>query len=174
MTDYEKQFQANEAACGEPFPELSHFFAEQSGRALQVLDLGCGQGRDALLAASLGHVVHGVDIAPTGIRQMLDQASARDLPVTGEVADLRSFATDRTFDVVVLDRVIHMLKNPDDQKKLLRTAQEAVAAEGYVLIADTPANLPRIEAAFDDAGWILAMRKAGFRFYQRSARARAG
>ena len=36
-----------------------------------VLDLGCGQGMDALFIARKGHTLPGVDAAQTGIKQIL-------------------------------------------------------------------------------------------------------
>ena len=38
---------------------------------VSVLDLGCGQGRDALFIARRGHILLGVDAAQTGIKQIL-------------------------------------------------------------------------------------------------------
>lgn len=82
MIEYEVEFQKCEAACGEPFNEFVEFF-ERSPHELSVLDLGCGQGRDALMAARQGHNVMGVDLAPTGVAQMLAGAAREGLAVTG-------------------------------------------------------------------------------------------
>jgi len=71
---YERQYHEQRGVCGEPFPEIASFFASYAKQAAQVLDLGCGQGRDALMAARHGHHVLGVDSAQTGIRQMLEDA----------------------------------------------------------------------------------------------------
>ncbi len=73
MTDYEKEYQKNVDACGLPFAEFVAFFDTIKGK-LKVLDLGCGQGRDALMIARKGHEVLGVDVSPTGIKQMLEKA----------------------------------------------------------------------------------------------------
>jgi len=53
--------------CGQPFPEFVQFFVDFDQVNASVLDLGCGQGRDALFIARMGHDVLGVDLSPTGI-----------------------------------------------------------------------------------------------------------
>ncbi len=80
MTDYEQVYRKQAEACGQPFPEFVGFFESLDG-AVDVLDLGCGQGRDALLAARMGHRVIGVDTSPTGIEQILAAAREEGLAV---------------------------------------------------------------------------------------------
>ena len=50
MTDYEALYAEQAAVCGAPFSEYVQFFNDQAP-GKRVLDLGCGQGRDALSAA---------------------------------------------------------------------------------------------------------------------------
>jgi len=65
---YYKYYEA-ENLFGEPYPELIEFFAEYP-RKRKVLDLGCGQGRDAIALARLGYSVTGIDNSRVGIDQM--------------------------------------------------------------------------------------------------------
>lgn len=74
MTDYEKQYKESANVCGPPFDDFVEFFEKYKKSRANILDLGCGQGRDALFIARMGHRVAGVDISKTGIRQMLDEA----------------------------------------------------------------------------------------------------
>jgi len=75
---YELQYREGRGCCGDPFPEFTRFFAQYDKEGAAVLDLGCAQGRDALPAARKGNSVVGVDIAETGIREMLEDAPASD------------------------------------------------------------------------------------------------
>jgi 2-polyprenyl-3-methyl-5-hydroxy-6-metoxy-1,4-benzoquinol methylase len=107
VTDYELEYQRSQAACGDPFPEFVDLF-EALPLPSTVLDLGAGQGRDTLVAARLGHRVVAVDISPTGIGQILAAAQRENLSIEGVVADLTMYCPNGQFDVVVLDRVVHM------------------------------------------------------------------
>ena len=52
--EYDKYYQT-EKLFGEPYPELINFYAEIKNKG-KLLDLGCGQGRDAIaLAKKLGY-----------------------------------------------------------------------------------------------------------------------
>lgn len=167
MTDYEIDYQRCATACGEPFAEVVAFFDDRNGAPLTVLDLGCGQGRDALMIAARGHRVHGVDIAPSGIAQMLDNARRSGWDVTAELADLSDYRPHESYDVVILDRVVHMMVDAASKRGLLATAASAVAPRGWALVVETPSNLPMVEAAFPPDHWERTLRRKGFRFYCR-------
>ena len=150
--EYNHHYLINPAACGEPFREFVKLADEHPG--LSVLDLGCGQGRDALLFARNGCTVHGVDISPVGIEQMLETAKKERLKVTGEVNDIENFETRKKFDVVILDRVLHMLGSDEDMLDVLEQACSMTKSGGWVLVADGPKNRALIKSAFDD-GWVI-------------------
>ena len=168
MTDYERQFQRARHVCGEPLDAFRDFFESRAQREASVLDLGCGQGRDALVAARCGYRVLGVDRSPTGIAQMLEDAAAERLDVDGVVADVTEYTPpSRQFDVVVLDRVLHCLPNDEDRITVLARACRCLAPGGHVLIADTPRHLPWIRTQLaetcaltqDRKGTIVARKK---------------
>jgi len=168
MTNYEKEYQKDGDVCGEPFEEIEVFFDQFEQRSVNVLDLGCGQGRDTLMVARKGHSVTGVDIAEIGVRQMVERAKAEGLDVTGLVADITEFEPSEEYDVVLLDRVLHMLNSDKVRKFVLETACSHTRVQGYVLVADTPANLAVIDDFFHTQdGWSTVFRRGNFRFAQR-------
>ncbi len=81
MINYEKEYQNSRNVCGEPFPEIVEFFENYDDECATILDMGCGQGRDALFIAHKGHSVLGVDTDQTGIEQMLEEAESENLAV---------------------------------------------------------------------------------------------
>lgn len=85
---------------------------EVTGR---VLDVGCGTGEHALLAASLGHEVLGVDIAPRAVALARAKAAARGLEADFVVHDaLRLSELDARFDTVLDCGLFHGL---DDHER---------------------------------------------------------
>ena len=90
-TDYEQICRATPNALGDPTQVFVDFFAARSDRALRVFDVGCGQGRDALFIGRAGHSVLGVDISPSGIRDLNAAALRERLDVTGVAADITAY-----------------------------------------------------------------------------------
>ena len=166
MTDYEKIYQEGENALGEPFPEFVDFFKQLYNTKLQVLDLGCGQGRDALFIARMGHHVFGVDSSMTGIKQLLNVAEKEKLNIEGKVDDIVEYSISKKIDIVILDRVLHMV-NDSQKKVIIRNLKNSLVNGGYVLIADMPKNKPWIKDSFNPKRWKIILDKKGFIFFQK-------
>jgi len=164
-TDYEKVYRGAKQALGEPTGEFVKFFDTLARPGLRVLDLGCGQGRDALFIARLGHSVVGVDLSPTGIRDLLAEARSEDLDVQGFVSDIRSFEPAGMYDVLLIDRTLHML-DASQRPGVLARFLDRVEAGGYVLIADERSNIPSFEAVLeaDRRDWRIVQRRRGYLF----------
>lgn len=169
-TDYEKVYQQQRHALGDPTPEFVTFFDGYNKQNADVLDIGCGQGRDALFIARRGHHVVGVDRATTGIAQLLEEAQAEALHIEGVVADLSDFSPVGTYDVVVIDRTLHMLE-ADTLLDVLERICHAVRDDGFVLIADEKSNLPAMRAFFetDSHRWTALIDRQGFLFVQKNS-----
>jgi 2-polyprenyl-3-methyl-5-hydroxy-6-metoxy-1,4-benzoquinol methylase len=94
---------------GNPYPGLVDFFKNTKNKG-KVLDLGCGQGRDALFLARQGFSVRGVDISKVGIDQMNQIAKDENLDLVGEVNDIYSYPISSEYDYVLLDSMLHFYK----------------------------------------------------------------
>lgn len=92
---------------GRPQPALLEL---SSGWRGCVLDVGCGSGEHALLAASLGLAAAGVDASPTPIRLAREKAAARGLDVPFVEGDALELAElfDTQFDTVVDSALFHV------------------------------------------------------------------
>ncbi len=164
MTNYNKIYQKNLESCGKPYPEILNFFYTFNSSPLQVLDLGCGQGRDAIPIAKLGHHVLGVDISKTGISQMMTVAKKEHLAINGIIASALEFKWHKKFDIVLMDRLIHMFKTDAEKLSLMNNACGLTKRNGYVLIADTPKNKQMILKIFKSSIWNSVFNKNGFTF----------
>ncbi len=117
MAKYDEYYQ-EEQHFGEPCPELIDYFAENEDRG-KLLDLGCGQGRDALALAALGYEVTGVDISEVGIHQMLRDAKKFNLKVEGIIDDIYEFPIDSSFKFILLDSMLHFYKRDREKEVTL-------------------------------------------------------
>lgn len=163
-TDYEQFYQENPHGLGEPFKEFVEFFNNNEKVNVKVLDLGCGQGRDALFIARMGHRVVGVDTSPTGIEQLVADAETEGLSIEGIVADIVDYEPSEQFDVVLIDRTLHMLKDDNVRLQVLSKLLPFVKNDGYILIADEKKNIPAMETLLADNGWRILPGKKTFVF----------
>ncbi|MBT8220063.1 MAG: class I SAM-dependent methyltransferase [Bacteroidia bacterium] len=120
---YDKHYQ-KENLFGEAYPELIEFFTQFPKKG-KVLDLGCGQGRDAIALARLGYSVIGIDNSKVGIEQMNQVAQDENLDLIGKVADIYAFDNFDQFDIVLLDSMFHFTKK--DKEKEINLVQKIIS-----------------------------------------------
>ncbi len=98
---------------GRPQPAFVRL-ADQGLLAGRVLDSGCGTGEHALLAASRGADVVGIDIAPTAIGLARAKAADRRLTVRFAVADALDVGQlGLAVDTVIDSGVFHVFDDDD-------------------------------------------------------------
>ena len=114
---YDKYYQT-ENLFGNPYPELLRFFEENSSLG-KVLDLGCGQGRNAIALARLGYNVTGVDHSKVGIEQMDRVSQSEDLKLVGQVKDIYTYENYAEFDFILLDSMFHFTKKDREKESEL-------------------------------------------------------
>lgn len=96
-----------------------------------ALDLGCGEGGDALWLAHKGWRVTGVDFAAAAIVRAGETSSARGLDVNWVVADLATWTPPSRFELVSLS-FFHEAMSV--RHAVWRTAARAVSDKGTLLI----------------------------------------
>lgn len=122
------QFYQSQNAFGHPYPELVDFF-KQIDPKKSLLDLGAGQGRDAVVAKNLGFEVTAVDVSKAGINQIQEEG------IKGIVADIFNFQFNQKYQVVLLDAVIHCQQEDlESEKKLFSEIEKHLEVEGYLLL----------------------------------------
>ena len=138
--DYDKLYRETPDALGKPTRVFVDFFNRFGVKNARVLDVGCGQGRDALFIARMGHRVVGVDLFPNGIRDLLNAAARENLNLKGVVSDIKTFVPNEGYDVVLIDRTLHMLPEKTRLEVLDRLVG-SVQSGGWLLIADERSNM---------------------------------
>ncbi len=148
---YDTYYAEGADALGPPTARLVKLLQGELRAPSDVLDVGCGQGRDAVWLAKAGHHVVGFDVSTVGIGQLKDLITQLDLSITAEVADLESFQTDLQFDCLLFDRTLHMVTTDvriAGFKRLLGYLKPA----GLVVVLDEAPNLDGLRAAIPQ-GW---------------------
>jgi 2-polyprenyl-3-methyl-5-hydroxy-6-metoxy-1,4-benzoquinol methylase len=80
----------------------------------EVLDVGCGTGEQAMVAAASGADVTGIDISPAAIDRARRKAADRGLRVRFEVGDALDLAAlGRGFEVIIDSGVFHVFDDAD-------------------------------------------------------------
>lgn len=117
---------------GHPYKELQDYFNSCPIRG-NLLDLGCGQGRDSIFLASLGYKVTAVDSAKIGINQMIDKAQSQGLQINGIISNIENLKLERKFDVILFDMILHGFEN-SIQLELLGKYSDSLNKEGILCI----------------------------------------
>jgi len=139
--------------------------ADAGGITGRVLDVGCGTGEQAMLAAAHGATVTGVDLAPRAIEAARAKAADRGLAVRFEVGDaLHLDRLGEQFDVVLDSGVFHVFDDADRPRYVASLAAVVRPGGRYHLLCfseRTPGDWgPRrvteqeLRASFAD-GWAV-------------------
>ena len=149
---YDKYYQTADS-FGAPYPELIEFFTNYPKGKL--LDVGCGQGRDAIALARIGFEVIGIDNSKVGIDQLNLAAKKEGLNANGVVEDIYAYDHFQDFDVVLLDSMFHFEKR--DREKETQLIEKIVKqlsknASICVCIQDTGKKVKILKDTIDNAG----------------------
>ncbi len=106
-----------------------------------VLDLGCGDGRNALYLAKEGFEVIGVDSAKIAIDTLNSYSKDPALNVKGVVAKLEEFSFDRSYDNVITTFTLHFMHR-DNVLNLIREMKRNTSKSGINLIVAFNQNGP--------------------------------
>jgi SAM-dependent methyltransferase len=86
--------------------------AEEGTVKGDVIDVGCGTGENAIMFASKGHKVLGVDSSPLAIRKAKAKAKERNSPADFMVADALDLASiGRRFDAAIDSGLFHIFSD---------------------------------------------------------------
>jgi 2-polyprenyl-3-methyl-5-hydroxy-6-metoxy-1,4-benzoquinol methylase len=137
-----------------------------SGR---VLDLGAGEGIDAIRLARLGYEVDVVEGSAVGAEKI--QAFAREARVRLNVfhADARNFTPTDKYDVVICSGLLHYIQ---DKEALLHKIQQATKVGGYNLMllfssyTAVPACHSIVDIYCDDENGVVTSSYQGWHGYR--------
>lgn len=83
---------------------------------MKALDIGCGEGRNAIYLAELGLDVYAFDISEAGIEKLKKVAVEKRVKVKAWVQDLTSYVFDKKYDVIICHGVLHLVEKYEWQR----------------------------------------------------------
>lgn len=111
-TQYEKCYEGDEYYWGlEPASFLDGLISATNRDAAElcVLDIGCGEGKDAVYMAQRGCKVTAFDVTESGIRKAKLLAQQRSVAIDAFVADINDFEINGQFDIIYSTGTIQYL-----------------------------------------------------------------
>ena len=126
--NYDEVYTFNPEYFGNPFPKVIEYFERQKDRG-KVLDVGCGQGRNAIPMAKMGYQVHAIDISPIAVNQLKTYIETISIDLKVEQKDFNSVVNLDQFDYILLDGFFHFYDRDraDDEAKMHRLLESVRA-----------------------------------------------
>jgi tellurite methyltransferase len=122
-----------------------------------VLDIGCGEGHNAIHLAGLGLDVTAFDISVAGVGKLLRNAAQKHVKVNAFVADMREYEYPGKYDLIISMGCLHLVTRSEWQK-VIRHIQDATSPGGYNVIGILTDAKPEPE---DIKGYMQGLFKEG-------------
>ena len=99
---------------------------------------------------------------------MCAEAAGENLKITGHVADITEYSPDGMYDLLLIDRTLHML-DAKPRAAAFQTLIACVAPSGWLVLADETSNLPAFKAALlaEESNWDIERCEKGMLFAQK-------
>ena len=98
-------------------------------RKLRVLDIGCGEGKDAVFFARNGYIVDAFDIAIMGIEKTKRLADKIGVHINAFQANLLDYRLEHQYDIIFSSGLFHYIP-VDIRNQLISDYQEHTAPNG--------------------------------------------
>lgn len=102
-------------------------------RPYKVLDIGCGEGKDAVFLARNGYDVTAFDISDPGLSKARELADHCGVKIDFFKADVRDFRIETDYDVIFSSGVFHYIPN-ELRENVIDTLKEHTTANGINVI----------------------------------------
>lgn len=100
-----------------------------------VLDIGVGEGRNALFFANLGYKVAGIDISETAINRCLDLSKRFNFQIDAKVADITTFDINKEeYSLIILSNVLNFF-SVNEIKKIVEKLKNGLKDNGLIYIS---------------------------------------
>lgn len=109
--------------------EFENMFCRHS----RILDVGCGEGQNAIYLAQKGYHVDAFDLSEHGIAKVNDRSEVLGVKLNAFVADLTEYEFEQNYDVIVSFGTLHFVRK-SEWKKFIDEAKKHTNAGGIHII----------------------------------------
>lgn len=109
LTEYDSRYDAPSFYWGLRPNELCYEILKRKPCPCRVLDIGCGEGKDAVFLARNGYQVTGFDASKSGLDKAMRLAAQGGVSVDFFQANLLDYQLKRDYDVIFSSGVLHYL-----------------------------------------------------------------
>ncbi|MBN2239289.1 MAG: methyltransferase domain-containing protein [Dehalococcoidales bacterium] len=124
---------------------------------MKALDLGCGEGRNAVYLAQQGFITTASDISESGIEKLDSVCAELQLDITTSACDMREFIFKEPFDLIVNQGCLHLIRR-EEWQVLIDRMKEYTVPGGYHSIGVFTDTVPEPE---DQRGLMVGLFKEG-------------
>ena len=131
VSDYDKRYEAADYYWGMIPNHLCYEIMKLRPpvKPLKVLDIGCGEGKDAVFLARNGYLVTAFDLSETGIAKAKKLAEKCGVYVEFFKADIVDFRLTECYDIIFSSGVFHFIK-PEIRKDITENLKEYTNKNG--------------------------------------------
>ena len=134
-TNYEKWYEGDDYYWGtEPgsfLDELISLCPPSEGK--KVLDIGCGEGKDAVYMAEKGYDVSAFDLTENGIRKTIALAQTKDVKINAYVDDINTFDLSKQYDIIYSTGTVQYLFD-ENKEEFFKKLEKITKPDGIVFI----------------------------------------
>lgn len=149
ITEYEKKYEGQDYYWGITPNRLCYEVMKHKPpvRPYKVLDIGCGEGKDAVFFAKNGYLVTAFDAAETGLEKARALARLHDVDIHFFQADINEYELSEEYDIIFSSGVLHYLV-PERRESFFKNLKEHTREKGLHAL-NVFVKKPFIEAAPD-------------------------
>ena len=109
----------------------------------KVLDIGCGEGKDAIYMAGKGYQVSAFDLTENGIRKTLALAKDRNVKINAYVDDINTFEIKYQYDIIYSTGTVQYLF--EENKKAFFDKIDQMTKTGGIVFFNVFVEKPFLE-----------------------------
>ena len=134
-TDYEKHYKQEDYYWGLNPNKLCYDIMKLKPpiKPYRVLDMGCGEGKDAVFLAKNGYSVSAFDVAESGLEKARILAKKSGVKVNFFKANILDYRPDGMFDIIFSSGVFHYI-TPEIRNEVISSLKEHTVVNGINVI----------------------------------------